>query len=407
MQHPTVRVGFILPELGDGWLGGLNYYSALISAILELRSRVIEPVVFVNDEATSDYLKLFAGAPVVRTKLLQTRTLANTLWKLSGRTPGGWHPLLEGLLRAHHVSVISHFRPVRLFGAASITWIPDFQDLHLPENFSPLELALRQRVYANAQARSDAIVVSSFDAATDLRRFFPDMPEARVLRFVPRVDVGGAHRHPVSGAAPIPPYFFLPAQFWRHKNHAIVLDALEKLRDQGVAALVVATGKEFDHRHPDHAANLLRAVVDRNLTQHFVSRGAIAYAEVQALMRGALAVINPSRFEGWSTTVEEAALLGKRVLLSDIPVHLEQAPPMAMYFPPDDADELARLMKTVLERPVEPADVETLSRRYRAKRLKFARRFQSIVLEVWRRRRGTSQVRAVASLGKQGCARPS
>ncbi len=37
------------------------------------------------------------------------------------------------------------------------------------------------------------------------------------------------------------------------------------------------------------------------------------------------ALINPSQFEGWSTTVEEAKSLGVKMLLSDLEVHKEQA----------------------------------------------------------------------------------
>ena len=62
----------------------------------------------------------------------------------------------------------------------------------------------------------------------------------------------------------------------------------------------------------------------------------IPYEDVLFMMRNCVAVINPSRFEGWSSTVEEAKSIGKRVLLSDIPVHREQNPNHALYFGPDD-----------------------------------------------------------------------
>ena len=57
-------------------------------------------------------------------------------------------------------------------------------------------------------------------------------------------------------------------------------------------------------------------------------------------MIGANALLNPSRFEGWSTTVEEAKAVGTPMLLSDIAVHREQAP-QARFFAPDDALSLA------------------------------------------------------------------
>ena len=53
--------------------------------------------------------------------------------------------------------------------------------------------------------------------------------------------------------------------------------------------------------------------------------GLVPYDDVAAFMQHALAVINPSLFEGWSSTVEEAKSFGKKILLSDIAVHREQA----------------------------------------------------------------------------------
>ena len=57
-----------------------------------------------------------------------------------------------------------------------------------------------------------------------------------------------------------------------------------------------------------------------------------------------MAVLNPSRFEGWSSTVEEAKSIGKPVILFRIGVHIEQNPPNGRYFDPDDAEGLASIM---------------------------------------------------------------
>ena len=51
----------------------------------------------------------------------------------------------------------------------------------------------------------------------------------------------------------------------------------------------------------------------------------------------ASALINPSRSEGWSTTVEEAKSFGVPMILSDIDVHREQTGGTARYFGAEDA----------------------------------------------------------------------
>lgn len=72
--------------------------------------------------------------------------------------------------------------------------------------------------------------------------------------------------------------------------------------------------------------------------------GLVPYAHLATLMRHAVALLNPSLFEGWSTTVEEAKSLGKKIILSELPVHREQAPERGVYFDPRDAPALAEAM---------------------------------------------------------------
>jgi glycosyltransferase involved in cell wall biosynthesis len=102
-----------------------------------------------------------------------------------------------------------------------------------------------------------------------------------------------------------------------------------------------------------------------------------------SLMRHAIAVINPSKFEGWSTTVEEAKSMGKAILLSDIAVHREQAPDRAAYFPPDGAGLLADKMSDAWDRWDAVADAQSVERaaaNLAARREAFARRYEEIVL---------------------------
>jgi len=62
-------------------------------------------------------------------------------------------------------------------------------------------------------------------------------------------------------------------------------------------------------------------------------------------MRRAAAILQPSRFEGWSTVVEDAKTLGKPILVSDLSVHREQAPPGGVFLPVDDAESWAEAME--------------------------------------------------------------
>ena len=124
-------------------------------------------------------------------------------------------------------------------------------------------------------------------------------------------------------------YLYLPNQFWVHKNHALVIDALGCLREPGGRAWCWRPACQDDRRRPGHFDELM---------EHGARRGhgglprARAWCPTSTWPRccaNPVALINPSRFEGWSTTVEEAKSMGKRVLLSDIPVHASRTRPAA------------------------------------------------------------------------------
>ena len=120
------------------------------------------------------------------------------------------------------------------------------------------------------------------------------------------------------------------------------------------------------------------------MRDNFLLLGWVPYAHLFQLMRQSVAVLQPSRFEGWSTTVEEAKSLGKQVLVSDIAVHREQAPARARYFAVDDASALAAQLAEAWSSHDAAADARAaaeadaaLPARTRA----FAETYESIVLD--------------------------
>ena len=134
-----------------------------------------------------------------------------------------------------------------------------------------------------------------------------------------------------------------------HKGHRLVIEALAQLRASRPDVVVVCTGNTADHRDPMYFGELLAEVSRLGLRENFVILGWVPQPHIFHLMRQAVAVLQPSRFEGWSTTVEETKSVGKSIILSDIPVHREQAPAGALYFDPTDAAALAEQLVAAYE----------------------------------------------------------
>jgi glycosyltransferase involved in cell wall biosynthesis len=94
--------------------------------------------------------------------------------------------------------------------------------------------------------------------------------------------------------------------------------------------------------------SLLARARELNVLQPFRVLGVVPHERVAALLRESV-TLNPSLFEGWSTTVEEAKSSGKRVLLSDIPRHREQEARSGQFFDPRDPEALAAALRGLWE----------------------------------------------------------
>ena len=70
--------------------------------------------------------------------------------------------------------------------------------------------------------------------------------------------------------------------------------------------------------------------------------GFLPRAEQMALYRGARAILQPSRFEGWSSAIEDAASLGREAIVSDIAIHREKdIGAIVSFIDPDDPEAWA------------------------------------------------------------------
>ncbi len=341
-----IRVGFRLIG-GVAWQGGRNYLWNLLYAITHHASDRIQPVLLLGPDEVAGDLAL-DGVEVFQTNSWTDSSYARSLGRAL-KLVRGPNLVEEHWLHRARIDVYSHAPPVASWlggRTPTISWVPDLQHRHLPELAATREGFLRDMLFREMLRDASVVLTSSETALSDLREFYREgRAMRRVLRFVgqPRVSatdvVPLAHLRQTLG---VPPRFFhLPNQLWKHKNHGLVVEALREVP----GAIVVATGPTEDYRHPGLLAALMARVNELGLGERFIHLGLVSFDAMLSLMSHSVAVINPSRFEGWSTTVEEAKSLGKRVLVSDLPVHREQAPPRGSFFPVDDSSALAAQMR--------------------------------------------------------------
>lgn len=323
--------------------GGNNYMLNLWHVLREYGEKGVTPILFVGLDFPETKLMPFiaTGYEVVRSPIFDGGGWRRFIGALL--TGKDWE--LERLFLEYKVDVA--FETAAFFGwrfaIPTIAWIPDFQHRHLKHMFSFLEYWRREIGFKVQMVSGRTILLSSEDARQDCERFYPSSRgHTHVVSFAVRVDKTGFDSNPESVRIRygLPATFiYLPNRFWKHKNHIAVIQALAMLKYLDV--VIAVTGEPLDPRHLDYFSELLELVERNGLVNNFRVLGVIPYSDVVALMRASAAVLNPSYFEGWSTTVEEAKALGVPLILSSLGVHREQMGEAAMFFSPSSPEELA------------------------------------------------------------------
>lgn len=382
-----VRLALLLIGTGD-WRGGINYQRTLLQTIAGPLAHRIEAQLFVTpaqrelaQEAFGPWLK----TPMVVDDRIDRAGIGRRAVTALIR---GKDKQLAALLAAHDIDVV--FETARFLGWSfpipSLVWMPDFQHRYLPHLFTRQAWWKRELGY-RAQSRGKRLVMlSSATARDDSHRFYPILRgRTRVVRFSPSVDPIAVHNNVEAAQIDhdLPPrFFYMPNQFWAHKNHRLVLEALILIRDHAKLnelPPIVMSGPTSDYRSSGLFKQIMDIAGQEGLLPWFRHLGLIPMADVLALNAGALAVLNPSLFEGWASSVEEAKAVGSPLILSDIPVHREQAP-WAQFFNPTDPSELAEALITTANSPLKRQnDFAALIAANRARNREFAEALNSAV----------------------------
>jgi glycosyltransferase involved in cell wall biosynthesis len=346
----SLRVG--IPVIGNiDWLGGVSYIESLIRAINVLPKQERPKVFLMVPEPFLEAIDLHQGIlPLIDGILFFGVDVKKAEAKLRRR-------FTQCRSIEEVCSHLDFFFPVVadvLPNLCSASWIFDFQHMYLPEFFPQADIQNRNNAFRRIADSAKLAVFSSRNAENDFRKLFPgSRAVTRVLSFhtLPPDEWYAADPADIQKKYGLPDEFFICCnQFWVHKNHIRLFEAILVLLERGEKIHLVCTGQTRDHRAPEYFAHLRQIIDNSQLKEYIHILGVIPRIEQIQLMRRAMAVVQPSLFEGWSTVVEDARALGKPILLSDLPVHFEQAPDHAEHFNRMDTDDLIQKLSRL--RPV-------------------------------------------------------
>jgi glycosyltransferase involved in cell wall biosynthesis len=224
--------------------------------------------------------------------------------------------------------------------------IYDLQYKAYPQFFAPEDVAHRGRTFKEAVRRSTALATIS-DYSRDVAIAEGKLESATIktihlhisqhsLRNAPRDESILSRLQLTAGK-----YLIYPANFWKHKNHEMLLTAFGIARSSGLAhdIRLVCTGAPGERQQW-----LRRSALELGLGEHVLFPGYLANAELLALMTNSAGVVFPSLYEGFGLPVVEAMATGVPVACSNVTSLPEVAGDAAILFDPRIPEEIAQAM---------------------------------------------------------------
>ncbi len=265
-------------------------------------------------------------------------------------------------------------------GIPTVCTIYDLQHKTYPEFFPPEDVAHRERFFIEACRRASALTaISDYSRSSVLAQgaFDPERIRTVHLRMAQRISPLGEHDKGVLSRLGLAPFRYLmyPANFWKHKNHEMLLTAFGIASHRGLASDIklVCTGAMGARQ--EWLMNAARAM---NQGPRVLFPGYLPNAELAALMANCSGVVFPSLYEGFGLPIIEAMAAGVPVACSNATSLPEVAADAAILFDPRVPTQIAqaiislvndealrsRLVQAGQQRVVEFSDTARMAREY-------------------------------------------
>ncbi|WP_233862468.1 glycosyltransferase family 4 protein [Paraburkholderia adhaesiva] len=266
-------------------------------------------------------------------------------------------------------------------GIATVCTIYDLQFKTYPDFFTPADVAHRDQVFVDACARSTVLAaISDYSRQSAIRHGHLQPSRIRTIhlriarRFASRTapNLHVLDRLDLSSKR----YLVYPANFWKHKNHEMLITAFGMACSTGKLGhdiKLVCTGAPGPRQEW-----LIAAARAMNLEERVLFPGYIPDGELGGLLAESSGVIFPSLYEGFGLPVIEAMAAGIPVACSNTTSLPEVAGDATLLFDPrvpgqisdaivslvNDEPLRARLIEAGARRVDEFSDTELMANQY-------------------------------------------
>jgi glycosyltransferase involved in cell wall biosynthesis len=345
------KIGIVLwahPHYG----GVFQYSLSIINAVADLDRNQYDITVFYRHQSwlnlahvlqgsTISWVRYRANIPLMvlgmTCKIAERHKFFLSLYRLL-------HPIYYSI-KSRQIDLMIYPAPIALsfeMGTPYIIAVHDLQHrIHpeFPEVSAYGEWNRREYLFKHGSRNATAVLAESEAGEKDLLTFYNVKKDrVHILPYVPPLYLRNKKAAEVIDKYRLPKkYLFYPAQFWMHKNHIRLIEAIALIkRQKGIEIPVVLVGSK-----KNAFKKTMKRVGELGLSKQTIYLGYVSEEDMVGLYKNAQALIMPTFFGPSNIPQLEAFLLGCPVVTSDVPGIHEQVGDAAILVDPASTEAIA------------------------------------------------------------------
>lgn len=337
-KNHLLNIACVINFNKNTWLGGFNYFVNFFKIIKSISKNKVKIIVITNSKYKKKDFLMFKADKIIVTNLFSNKSLILNIISKIFIYIFGKDFRKEFFLKENNIHVLTHSGYLgKKSDIINLPIIWDFQELYNKKNFSLKDRFLRKTNAKMCNIHATKTIIPGNHALKSFKKYICNKKTNALLLTQP-VIVNNKNllskknilkKYNIENKN----YFFVPNQFWVHKNHLCLLKALLEIKKKtNLKILIVSSGLKYDWRYPEHYISIEKFIHKNNLETNFIALGIIPFQDVLSFTYNSIALINPSLSEGWGNSVEQSKSLGTKVILSNIPSHKEQCPKRSIFF---------------------------------------------------------------------------
>jgi glycosyltransferase involved in cell wall biosynthesis len=268
----------------------------------------------------------------------------------------------------------AHFGPFNLPSSIKrVTVIHDLTPILFPEYHRFFSWFLQKLFLGRIIAKADLLIANSNYTKQDILKYYPKSKD-KIVKIYPDSSLSYTTENSTSKFPYTFPYFLTVGTIEPRKNHLLLLDAFEIFKKNNPEYKLIITGAKGWKSNP-----IFKKISTHKFKDDIIITGFVDNETLCCLYQNAVAMIYPSKYEGFGLPVLESIRLGTIPILTNNSSLPEVGGKSAFYIQKESPQELANVMHQVIS--LDTQEREQIIRKLKNHAIQFS--WQNFGKQIW------------------------